>query len=59
MRQVYEDPKWVVERQLADLYGERQVLLSTMQQANSRLREIYKEQEELLTKLREMNGVQS
>lgn len=55
----YEDPAWEVERQLADLYGERQLLLSTMTQANTRLREIYREQESLLAQLREIKGVRS
>lgn len=55
----YEDPAWIVERQLADLYSERQLLLNGMTQANTRLREIYKEQEVLLAQLREIQGVRS
>lgn len=55
----YEDPAWAIERQLADLYGERQLLLDSMTQANSRLREIYKEQDVLLAQLREIQGVRS
>lgn len=55
----YEDPAWGIERQLAELYGERQTLLNAMTQANARLREIYKEQEVLLAQLREVKGVRS
>lgn len=59
MENRYEDPVWKVERQLADLCGERLVLIDTMTQANVRLQEISREQEELLTQLYEIRGVQS
>lgn len=47
----FEDPQWKIERRLADIYGERALLLDRIIHCNMHLKELETEQTQLRKEL--------